>query len=642
MPLNRYFFTSTFRSAWRSVVLLWKPMAGWTLIVYAMFTALMAPVFVSMVHWGVFRGDRSFVGNEELIGWLLSPAGFSYLFLILLITLSGTLIRYAGLFQIISDDLHGRRITLTGTAFRIFRRFFIIVKLCAITILCAIILLIPLGAGIGLIYHHFLAEFDINYYISAAPPEWYQALIWGGAWLMVWGISITLLIGFTLPALPAYLDGKRSLRDSLKKAWSLPMAKILQFLISIAVAVFFWILIRIAVDASLLFLFTHFAGWVTSITDSLRVLATAAGGYLALSFIFSVLISFIGFSLISAILTKFYYIYSRGHEAVVTPGMLHLTQKTARTLYRFLHPKKVSLLLIALVSGSIVSSIALTRYMSTEADRAEVVSHRANAGGAPENSLAALQKSIDLGIEYAEIDVQLTSDGTAIILHDADFMRVAGDPRTVAGTPYADLAGLQLISDRHFADSLLIIPTLDDFLEMANGQIGLMVELKYYGFDPDLAVETIRKIQNHGMEDQVLLISLSAEAIRQLQEIAPDIPRGYVSAVAAGDPGRLPIDFLAINQQSVTRELVHEFRQQHRQIYAWTVNRQDEMVAMLEKGVSGLITDETELAVDVVNEFSGLTGAERLLLRFGFTVMELGGVVSEDADRDQPESAARY
>jgi len=259
---------------------------------------------------------------------------------------------------------------------------------------------------------------------------------------------------------------------------------------------------------------------------------------------------------------------------------------------------------------------------STDSDeyKPEIVSHRAIAGGAPENSLAALQESIRLNADYAEIDVQLTADGVAVVLHDADLMRVAGHPGRVDQMTLTELQQLQLRTENEYPNELLVIPNLSEYLEMAKGKIGLMIELKYYGFREDLAEETIRLIEQHEMEEQVLVMSLSANAVQQVKSLSPDIGMGYVSALAAGDLSRIPMDFLAINQQSVTTQMIQDYNSRNQPVYAWTVNSTADMFDLLEKRVSGLITDEPELAIDVADEFSKLTNAERLLLRFGFLI----------------------
>ncbi|MBH0193278.1 MAG: glycerophosphodiester phosphodiesterase, partial [Nitrospira sp.] len=51
------------------------------------------------------------------------------------------------------------------------------------------------------------------------------------------------------------------------------------------------------------------------------------------------------------------------------------------------------------------------------------IGHRGAAGHAPENTLAAIQKGIDLGVDFVEIDLRRTADGALVVLHDASVNR---------------------------------------------------------------------------------------------------------------------------------------------------------------------------------------------------------------------------
>lgn len=612
-------FNPLLRSSWRSVVVLWKPLAGWTILVYALFTAALFPVLSSLLDRGIFRGDRLIVGNEELLSWFLSPAGFSYVFILILLTLTGTIIRYAGIFQIVTDDLLQRTVSVRDTFLHIAPRVHILLKLCAFTMGAAILLLMPLLLGAGLIYLIFLTEFDINYYIYATPPEWYRALTLGAIWAALWAIFALFITAWSLPALPAYLDGRKSIRAALTEAWKAPVRKTLKLIKSAGMAAGIWFGLRIFTEALLITIFLYLTGWAYGSFDSLRILALLTGTYFFLSVALGTVISFFGFSMISVIVTKYYYSQARPALEMEIPGLKRLTAKTAGFITWWARPLRALSLIAIIAAGGIGTAFLV---IETDPPQHEIlnIAHRANAGGAPENSLAALEESIRAGAHMAEIDVQLTADGTVIVIHDADFMRVAGDSRAVADVTYDDISDLRLLTDRDFPDESLIIPTLEEYIDAARDRIGLMIELKYYGYDPALAEETIRIIRDQGVEDQVLLMSLSMRGVQQVNDLAPDLNNGYVSAVAAGDLVRLPVDFLAINQQNVSPQIITGFTRRQLPVYAWTVNRSSDMIRAIESGVSGLITDEPQLATEIIGEMNELTRAERLLLRFGFLI----------------------
>ncbi len=625
--LYNFFFDGLLKSSWRSVVLLWKPIALWTLIVYLLFTALSAPFLLYLLDWSVFRGDRLFVGNEDLIRFIISPAGIAYLFSLILITLSGIMIRYAGIFQMVLDHLLGNEVSVRLTAIRIAARVHVLLKVCAITVAGMVISLIPLAIGLGLVYQIFLTEFDLNYYWYTTPPEWYRALTFGGIWAGLWILSLLLITASLLPALPAYLEGSKTIREAVKEVWQAPAGHTLRFLKVIGLVAIFWFILRITTDAILLTVFLFLADWAIQSFESLRSVAIVAGGYIFTSISAGILISFFGFTLISVIITKFYFSFSQPAIMPEAPGFKKLTQKTIRLLTWWTKPLRASLLILIIIAGSILTSFLITLGSDTETEFL-VISHRANAMGAPENSLPALENSIELGIDFVEIDVQLTSDGTVVVLHDEDLMRVTGNPRQIADITADELKDLRLITDGEHPDSLLHVPTLDEFLERAKGRIGVMIELKYYGFAPELAEKTIDLIREYEMEDQVLVKSLNFRAVEQIRNLAPDIGLGYVSAVAAGDLSRLPIHFLSVNQANATSELISRAQREGMGMFVWTVNNREDMIDIVLKGVNGIITDHPELVIAIIEDVGDLTTTERLLLQLGLLFLETQAVLS--------------
>lgn len=602
-------------------MLLWKPMAGWTIVVYLFFTALSAPLLAFILDWSVFRGDRLFVGNEDIVAWFASPIGFIYLFVLVLISLTGVVIRYAGLFQIVKDDLIGETLSVSLTARRTFIRAHLLVKICAITITGFLLALIPLAIGLSVVYFIWLSEFDINYYLLETPSEWYRALTFGGIWTVLWLISTLTVSATLLPALPAYLEGKRSFFEAVREVRTTPISQSLRFLKIIGIAAAIWITARIFTEAILLSMFLLITDWAAGTFDSLRLLAFIAGGYFFSSLTAGIIISFFGFSLISTIITKFYFSFSRPGMMPAAPGFKKLTLKTIRFLTWWTKPVRAAVLIFILLTGSLITSFLIAGTHDRD-DRILVIAHRANALGAPENSLPALENSITLGADVVEIDVQLTADGTVVVLHDEDLMRVAGDPRRVSEISDDELSTLRLLSGRDFADAELHVPTLAEYLERSKDQIIVMIELKYYGFNPQLAENTVDLVRQYGMEDQVQIKSLSYRAVEQMRELAPDLETGYVSAVALGDISRLPVHFLSVSQANITPELVVRATLQEMEVYAWTVNSREGMINMILKGVDGIITDRPGLTIAVIREIGNLSATERLLLQLGLLILE--------------------
>ncbi|MEX0928913.1 MAG: glycerophosphodiester phosphodiesterase family protein [Balneolales bacterium] len=600
------------RYAWRRVLNLWKPMAAWTLLVWMVVAIFLVPLFSSLLGWSVFRGDQLVVGNEELLTWLFTPTGFMYGLLTGTLALLAGLIRYAGLFQIVTDDIAGRPVSVRGTALRIAPLIPKIFRLCMLAMLVAILALTPLAAGLGGIYEYLLSEHDINYYLSIRPLEWQLAIILACIWTSIWLLGAIWLLCRSILVLPALLAGDQTMRDAVRESWDLPQKQVHRFLGLMVFSIGVWLLASITLDALFLVSASQIIEWVVSVTNSLRMIVLLIGLFAAGTLALGSMVGFLGFSFSATVLTKF-YIDSTGIQVGISSAK-NLRGLPARTLALaryWLKATRVIPLLVLLFFGSLTVSHFLLEQMPEHRGIA-ISAHRAGPAASPENTLSALEGAIASGAEYSEIDVQRTRDGVVVLHHDIDLMRVAGDSRRIAKTDYPDLRRLTPASG--YADGWRLA-TLDNFLQKAKDRIRVMIELKYYGHDPELAVEVIRLVRKYEMEDEVMVMSLSITALRQLIQIAPDIPRGYVSALAVGDLTQLPVDFLAISWQRVNARLVRSAKRQEIEVYSWTVNRADHMADMMELGVNGIITDDPELAVRVRNELKSMTPAERLLLR---------------------------
>lgn len=606
------------RSSWRSVVLLWKPMALWTLIVYIIFSAILAPLLLSFLDWSFLRGDRLVIGNEDLLAFFLSPTGFFYLFMLSLVFIFGIILRFAGLFDIVSDNLMEKPISIRQTAIHTIQRIHKLFKIGTVTLLVFFLFLIPLIGGLAFIYNLYLGEFSLSNYLETTPPEWYRALTYGAIWFTAWLIFFLVTLACALPALPAYLERNLTLRKSLHKVWDMPFKRTLLFLKSVFLVGILWFFIRIISDATLLTIFMYLSEWGQTKGFSLRTLAFIAGGYLFSGFIMAGIISFIGFSFISSIVTKFYYSHTQPSIIPTSPSLLNLTQKTLQIIFRWTGTARTIFLLLFFVIGSTITSLIITSSNNDYTDTL-VIAHRANTGNAPENSILALQNTISTGADFVEIDVQLTADATPVLFHDEDLFRMTGQSGRILDYNFDELQQFPLIN--HHSEPIHI-PDLRTFLKQADNHISVIIELKYYGFNTALAPKVVELVKELQMEDQVRIKSLNISAISQLQQISPDLTIGYVSAVVIGDLNQLPIHFLSVNHTSITPQLVTTYHNHGITVYGWTVNNRDDMIDLILKNVNGIITDRPDMAISILNEMSKLTAAEKLLLHLGLLILE--------------------
>jgi glycerophosphoryl diester phosphodiesterase len=75
----------------------------------------------------------------------------------------------------------------------------------------------------------------------------------------------------------------------------------------------------------------------------------------------------------------------------------------------------------------------------------QIFAHRGAAGrNADENSLEAIKRAVALGVDGIEVDLRLTRDGEAVLVHDSDMSRIAGDIRRVADLSLDELKAITL------------------------------------------------------------------------------------------------------------------------------------------------------------------------------------------------------
>ncbi len=276
-------------------------------------------------------------------------------------------------------------------------------------------------------------------------------------------------------------------------------------------------------------------------------------------------------------------------------------------------------LVLLLVAGFAMGSVLLSRVDGDQA--VEVIGHRGAAGTRPENTMAAIVKAVEDGSDWVEIDVQETADGEVVVVHDSDFMKMAGNPLKTWDATMADLAEIDIGSwfDPAYADERT--PTLAEALEAVRGRSKLLIELKYYGHDEQLEARTAQIVDELGMADQVAVMSLKYAAVQKMLGLRPAWRAGVLAATAVGDLTGLEGDFIAVSTAQAGPKLAQAAEAAGKDLYVWTVNDPVSMSSAISMGADWLITDYPDIARQVIAARAEMTAPERLALvlaeRFG-------------------------
>ena len=243
-----------------------------------------------------------------------------------------------------------------------------------------------------------------------------------------------------------------------------------------------------------------------------------------------------------------------------------------------------------------------------EGQHPRVIAHRGLALDHPENTLGAFTAALDSGADILETDVHLSKDGSVIVAHDPDLTRVAGRPGLVADFSERELAEIDLGSGEGF-------PTLDQLLS----------QFPHAKFNIDLktrtAVEPFAEIiRAHRAESRILATSFD-EPTRQavinlLPEVASSTSRSMVIQARLRTWLGLPMEKWTVPAEVValqippamygvalvTPSMLRLAKRKGLEVHVWTINNPEDMRRLWTMGVHGIVTDRSDLAVEVRGE----------------------------------------
>lgn len=162
-----------------------------------------------------------------------------------------------------------------------------------------------------------------------------------------------------------------------------------------------------------------------------------------------------------------------------------------------------------------------------------VVAHRGAAAVAPENTMEAYRRAVEMGADAIELDVQLSADGEMVLMHDETVDRTTDLTGSIASMTLEQLraadAGFRFEAPDGtfpFRGNGLMIPTLGEVLEWLPDGTGLVVEVKARAATaPVIAALRSSRVRAAGA---LSLISFEEVIIDEARALDPEIPTGYL------------------------------------------------------------------------------------------------------------------
>lgn len=227
------------------------------------------------------------------------------------------------------------------------------------------------------------------------------------------------------------------------------------------------------------------------------------------------------------------------------------------------------------------------------------IAHRGASGSAPENTLAAFKKALEIGVDAVELDLHGTADGEIVVIHDAALDRTTDrhghiNETTLETIQSADAGGW---FDAEFAGEP--VPTLTEALACIGKETIAVLEIK----DPLIAEAVVAKIHETETLGAAVVISFHTAVLQTIRALEPRIATGWliggfnkhVSPITLCQQlGELGSSLLNVNYELITAEFAYEVRRRGIALWCWTVDDVARMREMQTFGVQGITSNYPE------------------------------------------------
>lgn len=237
-----------------------------------------------------------------------------------------------------------------------------------------------------------------------------------------------------------------------------------------------------------------------------------------------------------------------------------------------------------------------------------IFAHRGDCSHAPENTLPAFEMAVEKGTDAIELDVKLSADNQAVVIHDQTVDRTTNGTGRVNRLSLEDLRKLDAGSflDARFAGTR--IPTLDEVFESVGRRVLINVELTNYSSPKDQLIPIVVEIvKRHRLESEIIFSSFLPANLVHVRELLPKTPAAILcqgGLLGAISRSSLMIkkspDLIHPNLIDVNLEFVNREHRRGRRVHVWTVNKEEDMMRLKEMGVDGLFTDDPLTALKVL------------------------------------------
>ena len=231
------------------------------------------------------------------------------------------------------------------------------------------------------------------------------------------------------------------------------------------------------------------------------------------------------------------------------------------------------------------------------------IAHRGFSAIAPENTMVAFQKALELNVDCVELDVHGTIDKKVVAIHDQTLNRTTNqtgfvNQQTLNRVRQAD-AG-RWFDDKFTGEK---IPTLTEALDLICPSAMAVVEVK----DAAITDQVVKDIHRTNTSKRVVVIAFDPMVLKQVRQLDSTLSTGFL---LGGDKGHvndvelaaqlvqqvlvMGVPLLNLSEKLITSLLTNEIKKRGVTLWTWTIDDLERMKEVVDSGVQGITSNQSQ------------------------------------------------
>lgn len=236
-----------------------------------------------------------------------------------------------------------------------------------------------------------------------------------------------------------------------------------------------------------------------------------------------------------------------------------------------------------------------------------IMAHRGFSGERPENTLASFQEAVESGADGVEFDVQLSSDGIPVVIHNENLERTTNGKGLVKNTTRENLSVLDAGShfDPVYSDEG--IPTLKEVLDVVKDMSVINIEFKNNKIDyGGLEKKVLDIVKGFNLIDKVVFSSFNHYSLIIIKKLQPDCQAGCLYYAKIYHPWKyakyLDIKNIHPHYSAIDKQTVEKCREQNINVNVFGTNDEEKIKYLIDIGVNIVICDYPDVAIRIRDE----------------------------------------